>query len=259
MSLLNLNALPGFQPLAQSEENQVWFGHENLRLFDPLPVIGAAAVDAANTPTTTLRNGLVLAKKTADGLWYEYDPTQTDGREVAAGVLIQSLSMLNIVTGVVSNKNGRILVGGLLKASALIGLDRGARRQLASRFTFDDDFAGADWGGGFKRELAKAANYAVVAADNNTEFVATAAAVFTLPAIGKGYRFKFRNQADTNMGVASAEGTNMVALNNAGASSVTFSTAGQKIGGAVIVYSNKAGDKWIVENASAGANTITVA
>lgn len=259
MSLYNLNALPGFQAQVQSTENQVWFGHENMRIFDAFPVIGSAAVDAGNTLTTTLRNGLVMAKKTSDGLWYEYDPTQVDGREVARGVLIQSLSMMNIVTGVVDKKNGRILVGGNLKASALVGLDSGARRQMASSFKFDDDFSGRNWGGGFLRELPKAANYTVVAADNHTEFVATAAAVFTLPAIGKGYRFKFRNQADANMQVSSAEGTNVVALHNASASSVAFSTANQKIGGAVVVYSNKAGDKWITENASAGANTITVA
>lgn len=259
MSLYNLNALPGFQAQVQTTENQVWWGHENLRIWESLPVIVSTAIDAGNTPTNTLRNGLVMAKVAATGLWAEYDPTQTDGREVARGVLVQALSMLNIVTGIVSNKSGRILIGGLLKAADLVGLDSAARRQLAQRFIFDDDISGRDWGGGFLREQSKAADYPVVAADNNTEFVATAAVNFTLPALGRGYRFKFRQQADANLTVTSAEGTNMVALHNAGASSVAFSTANQKIGGGVIVYSNKAGTKWITENASSGANTITVA
>ncbi len=256
--LYNTNALPGFQALAQSEENQVWTGHENLRLFDPLSVIGSAAVDSTNTPTTTLRNGLVLGKKTSDGLFYQYDPTATDGTEVACAVLIQSLSMLNPATYVAQNKNGRILIGGMLRASLLIGLDAGARRQMAQRFIFDDDIPGRDWGGGFLREQSKAANYPVVAADNNTEFVATAAVVFTLPAIGKGYRFKFRQEANAALTITSAEGTNIMALNNAGASSAAFSTAAMMIGAGAVVYSNKAGTKWIFENRSAGTATVTL-
>jgi hypothetical protein len=59
--------------------------------------------------------------------------------------------------------------------------------------------------------------------------------------------------------VASSEGSNLVALNNASASSVAFSTGSGKIGGGFRIYSNPAGTKWFVENASAGSNTITVA
>lgn len=259
IGLGNAGGAPGISAKTESLEAQVWVGRWEDQIFDPFPKIGSAAVDAGSTPTTALRGGLVMAKKDADGLWYEFDDTKTDGRELARGVLARGISMLG-PSGAVENKNWFILSGGYIKAASLYGLNSLARQQLSARFIFDDALPGAGWLGPHLREVEKSgATYTVVAADNFVEFVATAACAFTLPAIGKGYRFKFRNQADANMSIASAEGTNVVAFNNASASSVAFSTAGQKIGGAVLVYSNEQGTKWIVENRSAGANTITVA
>ena len=83
--------------------------------------------------------------------------------------------------------------------------------------------------------------------------------MFTLPALANGYKFGFRVQADQTITVASAAGDDMVAFNDASADSVAFSTGGAKVGGLVVVYTNPAGTKWIVEDHSAGANTITVA
>lgn len=260
IGLGNQHGLPGISTKQESIERQVWFGRWEHQLQDPFPKIGSAAVDAGSTPTTALRAGLVMAKKDSDGLWYEYDPNQTDGREFAQGVLAHSLSMLG-PTGAVENKSGVVMVGGMLLAAQLVGLDANARIQLSERFLFDDDYPGKGWLGPHKREVEKSANYTVVAADNMNEFVAAGGTGvnFTLPAIATGYRFFFRNQVDQNMTVTSAEGTNIVALHNASASSVAFSTTSEKIGGAFLVRSNEQGTKWIVENRSAGANTITVA
>jgi hypothetical protein len=252
-----VGAGPGIQSKVESQERQVWWGHENLRIFDPMPAIKSTAVDSGNTPTTHLRGGLVMAKITSGGLWAEYDPSQTDGRQIARGVLMGGLSMLS-TSGAAEQKQGVILIGGLLKASQLLGLDASARQQLSRTFIFDDDIQGRIWGGSFFQEVSKAANYTVVAADNLTEFVATAAVDFTLPAIGRGYRFKFRQTADADLNVISAEGDNIVAEGNATADQVGFATSSEKIGGAFIVYSNRAGDAWVVENASAGNNTVTV-
>ena len=257
----NVGASPGMQATIQTQENQVWSGHENLRILDTLPILKSTAIDAGNTPTTQLRSGLVLGKRDSDGLWAEYDPTQTDGREVARGVLIGSLSMLNAITGAAEDKHGgvyEVMTGGNVKAAALFGLDGLARVQMAKMFNFDDELAPRDYGGPWLREVAKAANYVVTAADNLTEFVATAAAgvVFTLPAIAKGLRFKFRNEANAAMGVA-APAAILIGLNSVTLTSVTFSTAGQMIGAGVIVYANKAGTKWVVEQASCPGTTIT--
>lgn len=262
MGRFNLGGGPGISAKRESFENQWWWGHESLRIFDALPLIVSTAIDAGASPTTVLRSGLVMGKVTASGKWAEYDITQTDGREVARGILEGTVNMLNSTTGAVEDKHGgphEIIIGGLAMASKLFGLDANARRQLGSRFLFDDEVSGRLWGGSFLREVVKITDYTVVAADNFTEFVLrTATGVFTLPAIGKGYRFKFRSEVNAAMGILSPEGNNIVALNDVAATSATFQTAGQMLGAGAIVYSNAAGDKWIFENRSAGTAAVTL-
>lgn len=262
MGRFNVGGGPGMSTTRTSFENQWWWGHENLRILDALPLIVSTAIDAGASPTSVLREGLIMAKVTASGKWAEYDVTQTDGREVARGILIGTQSMLNTTTGVVEDKNGgpfEIAIGGLAMAAKLYGLDSNARRQLSLRFVFDDDVPGHHWGGAFIREIVKITDYTVVAADNFTEFVLrTATGVFTLPAIGKGYRFKFRSEVNAALGILSPEGNNIVALNDVAATSATFQTANMMIGAGAIVYSNAAGDKWIFENRSAGTATVTL-
>lgn len=249
MAILNSNGMPGIQASISSAEAQVWYGHENLKILAQDATIGAAAIDAGNSPTSQLRPGLVMAKKDADGFWYEYDATQTDGREVARGVLVRGVGMLNVTSGAAENKVGpEIMIGGQLKAAALNGLDATARLQMVN-FTFDDQLPSISrFNDGFLREVSKAANYTVLASDNVTEFVATAAVVFTLPAIQKGLRFKFRQQANASLHVAAASAV-LVGLNSATLNSVTFNTAGQMLGAAVTIRSNDAGTKWIAESA----------
>lgn len=111
-------------------------------------------------------------------------------------------------------------------------------------------------------ELAKTSNFTITKTLNGTLFTnsgAAGAVVFTLPALSPYLAFRFRVVADQDVTVASAAGDDMVAFNDASADSVAFSTSGQKIGGGLFIYSNAAGTKWIVENESAGANTVTVA
>lgn len=256
MPALVPNGMPGIRAEQISVEAAITWGHENLRIYHPNPVVGSAAIDAGNSPTSQLLPGLVVAQKDADSKWYEYDPTQTDGREVARGVLESGLNMLNPITGSVEDRQGKILIGGLLKAAQLRGLDGTARMQLIN-FMFDDELQSRGrMMDGFLREVSKAANYTVLATDNLTEFVATAAVVFTLPAIAKGLRFKFRQQANASMQVAGATSV-LVGLNGASYASLTFNTASQMIGAGCIVRSNDAGTKWIVESCSAPGTTIT--
>ena len=160
---------------------------------------------------------------------------------------------------------GYVCVGGPVKASALIGLDYVARSQMRGRFLFDDDLDGhwSQFGPPYQKEGAKTANYTVVAADAGTLFTttgATGAVTFTLPALAAGLGpFGFLNVVDQNMTVASAAGDDIVALNDASADSLAFSTANQKIGGHLVFFCNAAGTKWYAINRSVGANTITVA
>ena len=252
--------LPGLGAIVETYEQAITFGiAAQLKWWSGY--ILSTAIDSGNSPTWRLRPGLVLGIQTSTGQWTNYSPTATDGSEVAAGVLAYGMRMQDVITGLNVNKYYAIIIGGNVRGENLLGLDKMARAQMSSRFTFDDNIIGNSWFE-WNRFQTKTAAYTVVAADNFSLFdnVGAAGAVtFTLPAIANGFQFGFRVAADQSVTVASAEGANMIAFNNAVANSVAFSTGGARIGGMVVVYTNPAGTKWIVENRSAGANTVTVA
>lgn len=251
---------PGLTTARETYEAEFRWGSQFQGVFANAVIDGSTA-DSGNTPTYELRPGLLLGQIISSGKYKQYSPTAIDGSEVASAVLIEALRTQSF-EGVATDRFYAVLVGGPVQAAKLLNLDLMARQQM-DNFIFDDIFAmpGNHWFP-WKRFQSKTAAYSVVANDNFSLFDnvgATGAITFTLPALANGYLFGFRVQADQTITIASAEGTNMIALNNVSASSVAFSTGSQKIGGMVYVYTNPAGTKWIVENASAGTNTITVA
>lgn len=224
-------------------------------------IIDGNTIDSGNSPTYELRPGLLLGQVIATGKYKNYSATATDGSEVASAILMEGLRTQSF-EGVATDRFYGVLAGGPVQASKVIGLDLMARQQM-DKFMFDDIFQlpGNHWYS-WKRFQNKTASYSIVANDNFSMFTtlgATGAMTFTLPAIANGYMFGFSAQAAQNMIVASAEGANMIALNNLTANSVAFQTGSQIIGGGFTVYSNPAGTKWVVENNSSGSNTITVA
>ena len=95
--------------------------------------IDAAAVDAGNTPTTTLRKGLVLGKVTATGKYKQYDPNATDGTETAALILVDEVDMLQDSTDG-STTRDQLATGmqhGVVDESKLVGVDAAAKSALA--------------------------------------------------------------------------------------------------------------------------------
>lgn len=255
--------LPGTQPAVETYEAAItWGPASSLTWWSGW--IDANAIDSGNSGSTwRLRPGLVLGKITATGRYTNYSPTATDGSQVAGAVLAYGLRMQDVFSGLNVQKYYAIIVGGRVIGANLLGLDNQARGQMWPFFRFDDQLQGIE--GGIlpaSIQITKTANYSVLTTDNYTEFNTLGAAGevdFTLPAIANGYSFTFVNLAAQIMKVISAEGGNIVALNNLTANSVAFSTGGQQIGGAVQVYSNSAGTKWLVRNLSAGAATLTVA
>ena len=252
--------VPGLTASRETYEAEFRWGSQYQGVFANA-LISGSAVDSGNTPTFQLRPGLLLGQITASGKYTNYSPTATDGSEVASAVLIEGLRMLDF-NNVATDRFYAVLVGGPVQKSKLLNFDLMARGQM-DKFIFDDigQMMGGHWFP-WKRFLTKTAAYTVVAADNYTLFDNTGAggAVnFTLPTLANGYLFGFSVIADQNVTVTSGEGDNMVAFNDASADSVAFSTSGEKIGGVFVVYSNPGATKWIVENRSAGANTVTVA
>lgn len=251
--------VPGLTTSRESYENEFRWGSQYQGVFAN-GLIDGASRDSGSSPTYVLRSGLLLGQVTATGKYKQYSPTATDGSEVASAVLIESLRVQDF-NGTDTDRLYAVLVGGPVKKSKLFNFDEQARQQM-SNFIFDD--IGQGMGGHWfpwKRYVTKTSAYTVVAADNYTLFDnvgAGGAVTFTLPALANGYFFGFRVQADQNVTIASNEGDNMVAFNDASADSVAFSTGGALIGGMVVVYTNPGATKWIVEDHSAGANTITV-
>lgn len=273
MDISTYGGFPGVGALTESAERIVWWGGDKAPLiYAPDRPVLSSAVDAGNTPTTTLRPGLLLGLVAASKKLVQWDSAAVNGSQDIFGVLLEGVSMLNSA-GIAEDKIIPVLAAGPVKASQLLikgtALTSHADEQLArrlmsanGRFIFDDDISGAPGlPGAWAREVAKTANYTILPADNGTLFTNAGdgdAIVFTLPAIKPGFRFGFRVVAGFNFTVGSAEGDNVVALNDAAADSVAFVTIAQLIGGGFIIESNQAGTLWYVSNASAGANTITV-
>lgn len=238
---------PGITAAVETYEAAFRWGPAGLGLITG-GYINAAALDPTNGSTTfELRPGLLLGQRT-DGTWTNYSPTATDGSQVAAGVNITSIRMTDILTQTGQARFYGILVGGPVQAAKIIGLDLHAR-QCMDKFNFDDAglVPGNHWFP-WRNFQTKTSNYQVVAADNFTLFDnagATGTVTFTLPPIANGYYFGFNGRVNFNMVISSNEGTNIVLINNASASSITYSTASNLIGSYLEIFTNAAATKWI--------------
>ena len=92
--------------------------------------IDQAARDDDNTPTTTLRKGLVLGKVTASGKYKEYDDNASDGTETAAGILDEEINLLD-ETGTAADSQTTMIIHGYVDESELVGIDANGKSDLA--------------------------------------------------------------------------------------------------------------------------------
>ncbi len=258
MSQFTSGNIPGFAAQIEGEESQVWWsGRGGQSLIATRRVtLDATNSDAENLPTSTLSAGNILALEDGSGNAYLYDADANDGRQIAVGVLERAQDML--VDGVATDRFTQMLACGLLKESQIGGLDERARAQLAGRFVFDTPLAPIGTLMHPRGVYRKDANYTVTADDNGLLFLATAAVTFTLPTKANGLAFRFAQTADQNLVIQGS--TDIVHKNSIGASTVTFSTASQKIGSHVLVecmYIAENTLKWVVSNL--GGTTATVA
>ena len=103
----------------------------------------------------------------------------------------------------------------------------------------------------------KNTSYTLTAADTGLLFLATAVATFTLPEKANGLAFRIVQTADADLTISGS--SDLIHKGNAGASSVAFSTANQKIGSQVLIeciYTAASTLKWLVTNL--GGTTATV-
>ena len=268
-------ALPGISDIRQSVEGNItWGPWEFNRSYIVPSIIDGAARDAGGSPTTLLRPGLLMGQVTSSKKLKEWSPTATDGTENLFGILLYALNTQ--AYGADQDRwFGWVLCGGLVKQDGIIipgessaglrgkTLEQYVRHLLGGRYVLDDDIEQRFRGPEFTRIVHKTADYTVQATDHGTLFTnkgATGAVTFTLPDVTKsqGLRFLFQAYADQNLTVASAAAGQLVVINNQAASSVTLSTAAEKIGGGfeVIGLDNS---KWLVIPRLWEAQTVTIA
>ena len=134
--------------------------------------------------------------------------------------------------------------GIVLKDAATLDLDAGKLREHRVKVT------------------AKTANYTVLESDSGTWFTtegATGTITFTLPVtVASGLIYHFVNAENYTMTVQCGSGDKMVAFNDVAADSYSFSTASEKVGGALTVLGD--GTKWMTfVNLASETQTPTIA
>src|SRR5262245_35942835 len=164
-----------------------------------------------------------------------------------------------LVNGVATDRFTQMLIHGLVRDAELIGLDPRGKQQLGLRFLFDREVSPQAGVLMHPRGVyRKSSNYTVTANDNGLLFLATAAVNFKLPAKQNGLAYRFAQTADANLVITGS--ADIIAKGNAAATTVTFSTASEKIGSQVLVecvYVGTGALKWVVSNI--GGTTPTVA
>lgn len=236
--------MPGHGEIFESVESQVQFlginGEKNARIVNA--TIDSAAVDSGNTVSpTTLRGGLVLGKVTATQEFKQYDATATDGSQVAVGILLESQGMLDPYGSPEDKYTGRVVVGGNIDKDSVIGLTPQAEQQLISQGIYFNEtpMPMASKLLAHNGVMYAADDVTLTAADSGKLIVVSKGSAFaaTLPplATSEGLEFMLVQTVDQNMAINSAEGENVLAMNNATADGVSFQTASQKIGATCLV------------------------
>lgn len=262
MSMPRAGTLPGISARVDTTPEKAVIWGNNFALNDVNSLfIGSSAVDATNTPTTTLRAGLLMGKKTSDSKLYQWDAEAVDGTELVAAVLYRGVSTLD-EDGVAEDKawyallrDMPLLSGNLLiKGTALTGHadEMLARRQLAALgFRLDDELhnGGQALGTPLVNRLETGTTLTPTELQNGYRFILNnaAAVAVTLPAIHAGLVYEFLRIGDEELSISSAAGNDVINGNDAAGSSITFTTAGEHVGACVRVEAIRYGTtvRWL--------------
>ncbi len=230
---------PGVSADQSVEFAELFWGSDNSRLLAIYKsgVIDGSTRDVGNTgKTDQLRAGLVLAE-TSPGVFKEYDPDATNGQQIASAILPHDFKVTDIDNND-TNQNFAVIIGGLIKASKLHGLDLQARRQLASGFcVFDDDQPSPHAALGLpSNDDVLSATRALVAADNGKRFTSNVdGGVYTLPDLAgatiPGFAIEIVNLHANGCSVAAHanDSGSMIAAGDAAADSVDLAAIGDTV------------------------------
>lgn len=101
-------------------------------------IMDSTARDSGATPTTTLREGLVLGEITAQNTYKEYDDSDNDGSEVADLILAEQVDLVDPETNAAADSTALCVYQARVENGSLIGIDANGRTDLAGRIVFDN-------------------------------------------------------------------------------------------------------------------------
>lgn len=96
------------------------------------------AIASVGTPVTTLRKGMVVGKVTFDGKYKQYDNGSSNGTEVAKGILVDEVNMLD-ESGTAVATPAVMAFSGFFDQAKIFGLDADAKTDL-KLCKFKNDF-----------------------------------------------------------------------------------------------------------------------
>lgn len=237
MLLTGVAGIPSIRDVLETQEGAITFGKVEYNSAFLVPsFLSGAARDSGNTPTTTLRAGLLLGKITASQLLKEWDPTAADGSEKLFGILAWPTD--SQYAGANENKwLSWVLVGGLIKSGSIVipgnataGLTGNsanmARAMLSGRFQLDADYAHSVAPSGFNGWSSvrhRTTSLTLTVDDNNVLFTnkgASGSITFTLPAVAssQGLRFGFAGMAAQDIVITSPTSTTLLGEGTLGTS-----------------------------------------
>ena len=150
--VFNINNPPGFSSTIESHESEVVYGGRRgfTQVSERAIVIGSDAEDAGNSPTTSLRGGLMIIENSS-GVHYPFG--QTDEVGPIRGILPFTIDMMDVF-GITSEKWVQIFTSGLLKTNEVIDAGRHEFNTLAALgFVLDEPLLGDPVGRTFSRTI----------------------------------------------------------------------------------------------------------
>lgn len=256
MAVFDFSALPGLGTSRETAEKAFLWGKHEQAIFRSA-VIDKNCTDLNNTPTTTLRVGLLMSQISTNK-WTAYNPVASDGSEVVQGVLANSVNMVDL-SGSVNDRATVVVVAGPVKGEQLIRnvalsptIEPQARALMDDNFIFDDLLQGNS--NPWTRCVPKTASYTVTLAESGTEFTNTGAGgsiTFTLPALldansktqAKGVIYRFTSTAAQAV-VVTHSGSDVVIFYNDAAH--TIFTSNGNVGITQEVRVDDTGTKWLL-------------
>lgn len=205
--------------------------------------------------------------------WNDNDPVYVAAWSTARVLLIDDEVVLwnDFKTGY-ANKTAQAMASGFVKTSQLLGDVTAILEDPLSAYFLDmiicDSFQNGSGtlvtpGGNNLatpwKQVFLAASKTITAADSGTEFICTAAATITLPALasaGAGFRVRVVSIGNVDVAVTAPSGK-LIADGSATSTTVTYSTSSHKIGSAVEVTILPDFTKYLAINIGATAQTLS--